>query len=350
MQAQRPGDILIADADEVFLSAACSALVQCGHMVMTCRTGMEARRHLERMPYDVVLCAWKLPDEDGAALCDHIKTNAELLHVPVGMLIDAAADDMWIAKIFAGSAGEGDSGRAAPDELIVRAVSGQELCVRVQALLQLRRYRQEIDNALETLMALAEGVEEQDRRARGHCKRLSIMTIELGAVLGLDEWELTALERAAYLHDVGKVSIPGAIISKIDTLTPREMEIIQAHCALGESLCRPMAALRPVLPIIRHHHERANGTGYPDGLHGEEIPVLAQIFSIPDIYDALRMWRPYRTSMSETQAFQIMRQEVSLGFWNTHIFDAFVAHVLPGLDERLDSAHALWPKLSRETG
>jgi putative two-component system response regulator len=348
MQAQRPGTILIVDADEVFLSSASSALVQCGHVVMTCRTGMEARRDLERMPYDVVLCGWKLPDEDGATLCHYIKTHAQLPYVAVGTLTDAAVDDMWIAKIFAGSAGEGNSSQDAPDELIVRAVGGQELCVRVQALLQLRRYRQEIDNALGTLMALAEGVEEQDRRARGHCKRLSIMCVELGSVMGMDEWQLTALERAAYLHDVGNVSIPGAIISKIHALTPREMEIIQGHCQLGEALCRPVAALKPVLPIIRHHHERANGTGYPDGLYGEGIPVLAQIFSIPDIYDSLRMWHPYRTSMSEAQAFQIMRQEVAQGFWNVHIFDAFVAHVLPGLDERLDSVHALWPTISPE--
>jgi putative two-component system response regulator len=172
------------------------------------------------------------------------------------------------------------------------------------------------------------------------------MCIELGSVLGLEEWQLTALERAAYLHDVGKVSIPGAIISKAESLTPREMEIIQEHCVLGERLCQPMVALRPVLPIIRNHHERANGTGYPDGLHGEAIPVLAQVFAIPDIYDALRIWRPYRTSMDELQAVALMRQEVAQGFWNTHIFDAFISQVLPGLDERLDSAHVLWPMVS----
>lgn len=342
MQAQRPGDILIVDADETFLTAATSALAHNGHMVMTCHSGAEARRQLERMPYDVVLAGWKLPDEDGQTFCTHVKTSPDLTQVTVGLLIDAGANDAWIARIYAGS-GEGENSQAAPDELILRSVSSEELAVRVQSLLQLRRYRMELGNALEVLTAMAEGVEEQDRRARGHCKRLSIMTIELGSILGCDEWQLTVLERASYLHDVGKVSIPGAIISKTETLTPREMEIIQSHCILGERLCLPMVALRPVLPIIRHHHERSNGTGYPDGLQGDEIPVLAQVFSIPDIYDALRMWRPYRRPMSEPQAIQLMRQEVAQGFWNAHIFEAFAENVLPNLEERLDSAHALWP-------
>ncbi len=340
MQAQRPGDILIADSDERLLSSATSALAQVGHMVMTCKTGAEARRQLERMPYDVVLCGWQLPDESGTSFCDYVKRNPELIHVTFGLLIDAQASDMWVAKIFLGS---GDDTLATPDDLIMRSTSAQELCVRVQSLLQLRRYRQEITNALDTLMLTAEGIEEQDRRASGHCKRLSIMTVELGAVLGCDEWQITALERASYLHDIGKVAIPGAIIAKTERLSPREMEIVQSHCVLGERLCLNMAALRPVLPIIRHHHERLNGTGYPDKLKGEEIPILAQIFSIPDIYDALRMWRPYRRPMNEAQATGILRQEVGQGFWNQQIFEAFLAHVLPGLEARLDSSHALWP-------
>lgn len=346
MQAQRPGDVLIVDSDANFAASACSALVQQGHMVMNCGTGREARRQLERMAYDVVLCAWKLPDEEGAALCEFVKSSQEMPHVSVGMFIDDTASDTWIAKLFAADAEEeSTSGPRPPDTLIPRQVGPQELNARVQGLMQLRRYRQEIDNALGVLMTMSEGAEEQDRRARGHCKRLSVMCVELGAVLGCDEWQITALERAAYLHDVGKVAIPGAVISKTQALTPREMEMIKSHCILGERMCAPMAALRPVLPIIRHHHERIDGSGYPDGIGSEDIPVLAQIFSIPDIYDALRMWRPFRQSMSAGQALSIMRQEVQSGFWNRHIFDAFVDQVLPGLDERLDAARVLWPSL-----
>jgi putative two-component system response regulator len=346
MQAQRPGDILVVDTDQLFLTTSCSALALTGHMVMTCQSGHEARRQLERMPYDVVLCGWRLPDEDGVALCNWVKANPDLQHVTIGLMIDADADDAWVANVFLGSGHEDEpGGMAAPDDLIDKRVRPSELSVRVQGLLQLRRYREEIDNAVSALMRLAEGVEEQDRRARGHCKRLSVMVVELGHVMGCDEWQITTLERAAYLHDVGKVAIPGAIISKTESLTPREREIIQSHCALGERLCLPVVGLHPVLPIIRHHHERANGTGYPDGLRGDTIPLLAQIFSILDIYDALRMWRPYRQPMNEPQTLEVMRQEVRQGLWNKEIFDSFVECVLPGLDERLDAAHALWPSL-----
>jgi putative two-component system response regulator len=252
MQALRPGDILIVDSDEQFLSVACEALTHNGHMVMTCSTGAEARRHLERVPYDVVLCGWRLRDEEGSSLCEFIKNNPDLPHVAVGLLVDETADDMWIASVFMASSKskDGVNGGAHSDDLILKTANAREIGVRVQSLLQLRRYRQEIGNALEALMAMAEGIEEQDRRARGHCKRLAIMTIELGAIMGCDEWELTALERAAYLHDVGKIAIPGAIIAKSEALTPREMEIIKSHCVLGEKLCEPVAGLRSVLPII----------------------------------------------------------------------------------------------------
>jgi putative two-component system response regulator len=209
-------------------------------------------------------------------------------------------------------------------------------------LLRVKRYLDEISSTVGALMQVAEGIEEQDKRAQGHCKRLAIMVLELGSAMGCDDWQLTALERAAYLHDIGKAAIPGAIVTKTDTLTPREMQIMRSHCLQGERLCRDVAALKPVLPIIRHHHERVNGSGYPDALRGSDIPILAQILTIPDIYDALRMWRPYRPAMNEAQAVNVMQEEVVGGLWNRQIFDVFVRQVLPGLDKRLQTYDALW--------
>ena len=346
MQAQRPGDILVVDDNASFLSTACLALTRRRHAVVSCSTASEARHHLERLPFDVALCAQQLPDGDGRSLCHFIKTNAELQRVSVGLLVDALPEGGVLSDPFIG--GVFGMGRAKelvePDDYISRSVRPEELILRVQNLLRLRRYLEEGHNTLLALMAAAEGIEEQDKRARGHCKRLSIMAIELGTVLGCDEWQLTTLERAGYLHDIGKVSIPGAIMEKTEPLSPREMQIIQNHCLLGEKLCQNVAALRPVLPIIRHHHERANGTGYPDMLRGDEIPMLAQIFSIVDIYDALRMWRPYRPAMSETQAIEIMQREVEQGLWNARVFTAFIEKVLPGLDQRLNTLCIAWPQ------
>jgi putative two-component system response regulator len=389
MRAIRGGEILIVDSDATWVQNTVPTLEGNGHLVSKCGSLADARSLLQRRPVDVVLCATILPDGDGMSLCEFVKNNPEfpdaqrisfalmsaapfmgpppeiaqfetnknVVSQRGGTLfgigrrkpveppppVEQRAATLPIAPVSAVAPVYFTNNEAPPDDVIVKTIPLVDLVVRVQILLRMRRYLDEITNAVATLMSVAEGIEEQDKRARGHCKRLSIMALELGVVMGCDDWQLTALERAAYLHDIGKVAVPGALIAKPDSLTPREMEIIQSHCIQGEKICMPLAALQPVLPIIRHHHERLDGTGYPDGLRGQDIPVLAQILSIPDIYDALRMWRPYRAPMYQQQAVAVMRQEVNQGFWNRHIFDAFVNNVLPGLDERLDTYHVLWP-------
>ena len=339
MQAHRPGDVLIVDSDQKFLATAWGALTGGKHVLTTCASLAEARRHVEMTPFDVVLCAHRLPDGAGAELCDFIKTNPELSRVSFALLVDplsplgpAPAEDKSLV------------GRTEPDDVITKPMRDKALLRRVQSLLRMSRYLEEIQNTIGALMQIAEGVEEQDKRNVGHCKRLAIMAIELGSMMGCDEWQLTALERAGYLHDIGMVRIPGAITAKVQPLSPREMEMIQNHAVYGEELCRNVAALRPVVPIIRHHHERADGTGYPDGLRGEQIPWLTQIFAIPHLYEALRSWRPYRAPMPEPQAVELMRGEVARGYWNAKMFDAFLNHVLPGLEDRLDSMHISWPR------
>ena len=346
MESQRPGDILIVDDDSAFLSMACVALTRCRHGIVTCSSGEEAIAHLERIPFDVVLCGTQLPDMEGEELCRHIKTDSNLQCISVGLLLDATAEGLTtlegLSAATAGSARMRDA--AVPDDFILKNTSEQELIIRVRCLVRVRRYLEEIYNSVSTLMTFAEGAEEQDKRARCHCKRLTIMAIELGAVLGLDEWSLTTLERAGYLHDIGKACIPGAIMAKALPLSPREMQIIQSHCTIGEKLCRNVAALEPVLPIIRHHHERLDGSGYPDGLKGEQIPVLAQIFSIIDIYESLRLWRPYRPPLTEPHAVQVISDEIGRGFWNRRIFEDFRDQVLPGLETRLRAQNAMWPR------
>jgi putative two-component system response regulator len=351
MQADRPGEILIVDDDPAFLPFACAALTRSRHAVTSCSSGDEARYQMHRGNFDVILCAEKLPDEDGLELCRFIKADPDLQACSVGMIVDAtptsanpdanAEDERIFEAVFnLERAGMLDG----PDDVIPRASRVRELLLRTQSLLRLRRYLLEMQNYVGTMMTIAEGVEEQDRRARGHCKRLSLLAVELGAVLGCDEWQLATLERGGYLHDIGKVSIPGAILQKAQSLSPREMQIIKAHPALGERLCRPVGSLSAVVPIIRHHHERVNGTGYPDGLQGEEIPLIAQIFTVADVYESLRSWRPYRAPLGETHALETMRREVDDGYWNADVYRALVRHVLPGLDKRLDALHLLWPQ------
>ena len=350
MKAQRPGDILLVDSDQKYLESIGAVLQQAEHRVTCSLTTQQAEKMLAGGSFEVVLCSRNISGGSGDALCNYIKAQTDLSGIVVGLLVEGNQEVDWRLDAPVSGAGLAMSNNSnqqvetPPDDLISKRATAAELLLRVQGLLRQRRYLEEIQNSVITLTKIAEGIEEQDKRARGHCQRISIMAVQLGAVLGCDDWQLTTLERAGYLHDIGKVCIPGAIIDKSQPLSPREMEIIRDHCILGEKLCSEVAALRPVLPVIRHHHERSDGTGYPDGLRGDQIPVLAQIFSIVDIYDAMRMWRPFRPPMNEVQAIDVMRQEVARGFWNRYIFTAFEQHVLTGLEERLDALHILWPR------
>jgi putative two-component system response regulator len=344
MEAQRPGDILIVEDDPAFLSVACLALTRARHGVVSCSSCEEARNHLERIPFDVVLIGQHLPDGDGATLCRNIKNDSGLHALSVGILVDFAGPNQTPDQFFGESQVGHNAAGPVADDTIRKDISPQELVLRVRTLLRLRRYSEEIQNSVSTLMSFAEGAEEQDRRARGHCKRLATMSIELGSLLRLDDWSLTVLERAGYLHDIGKIRIPGALLEKVQPLSPREMEIIQSHCAIGEKMCRSISALEPTLKVIRHHHERLDGSGYPDGLRGEQIPILTQVFSVVDVYESLRTWRPYRQPLTEAHAIQVLQQEVERGFWNRKIFDLFKTQILPGLDARLRLQDIHWPR------
>ena len=348
MKAHRPGEILVVDSNSDFLSFAATTLQRRGHAVRICAYADEARAHVERHFFDAVLCSINLPDGSGAEFCAWIKGHEDLQGLPFALVVEEGhyqtstnpiADLMRDAQPGALQL----TGPLAPDDFIARSVSAEEFAIRVGALLKLRRYREEIGNALTALLAVAEGVEEQDKRARGHCKRLSIMSVLLGASLGCDDYQLLTLERAGYLHDIGKVSISGGVLEKSQPLTPREMEIIKGHCVLGERLCLPVMALQAVLPIIRHHHERGDGSGYPDGLKAAQIPRLVQMFSIVDVYDSLRTWRPYRPPLTDWQAVEMMRNEVARGYWDQLMFETFAREVVPVLNEHLDASHVLWP-------
>jgi putative two-component system response regulator len=135
----------------------------------------------------------------------------------------------------------------------------------------------------------------------------------------MDEDSVLALKRGGYLHDLGKIAVPDDILKKGTNLTPDEWEVMRLHPVTGENICRPLRSLRLVLPIIRHHHEHSNGSGYPDGLTGSDIPILPRILQVVDVYDALRTARPYKPALSHDQAAQTMREEARRGLWDTQL-------------------------------
>ena len=174
------------------------------------------------------------------------------------------------------------------------------------------------------LFALALAVEQRDQQTSGHCQRLALISVALGYHLGLRGAELETLYRGGFLHDVGKVGIPDSILLKPDKLSADEWVVMRSHPSRGEEICRPMKSLAPVLPIIRHHHERWDGHGYPDGLRGDQIPATARILQIADIYDALISARPYKPAYTPDEALAVLKQESDAGWRDPKLVRTFV--------------------------
>jgi putative two-component system response regulator len=180
-----------------------------------------------------------------------------------------------------------------------------------------------IDETEGILFALAQTVEQRDHNTGGHCERLAFVSVALGMALKLEQASLVALYRGGYLHDVGKVGIPDAILCKPGRLTAEEWVTMRRHPAIGEQICQHLTTLRPVLPLIRHHHERWDGSGYPDGLRGTEIPLLARVLQITDVYDALTNLRPYKPAFTPDEALRIIEEETARGWRDPEIVELF---------------------------
>jgi response regulator RpfG family c-di-GMP phosphodiesterase len=217
-----------------------------------------------------------------------------------------------------------------------------------------------IDETEGILFALAQAVEQRDHQTAGHCERLAFIGVALGMAMGLDRANLLSLYRGGFLHDVGKVGIPDSIMFKPSSLTADEWVTMRSHTVRGEEICRHLSSLRPVLPIIRHHHERWDGSGYPDGLRGAQIPLLARIVQVADIYDALISARPYKPAFTPHDALRIMQEETDRGWRDPEIIALFftlhegviskIAEYTTGADRNLEAMRNTLANLQRALG
>jgi len=184
--------------------------------------------------------------------------------------------------------------------------------------------REEAGDTEGILFALAKAVEQRDRHTAGHCERLALISVMLGRELGLPRTDLLSLYQGGYLHDIGKMGLPDSVLFKADKLTQNEWQLMRSHTIRGEEICRPLKSLALVLPIIRSHHEKWDGSGYPDGLRGDEIPLLARVVQAADIYDALTSPRAYKPALTPKQALEIMARETDRGWRDPEVISAFL--------------------------
>jgi putative two-component system response regulator len=283
-----------------------------GYEVRIAENATRAEDYLRLELPDLILLDVVMPGKSGIDLCRELKSKPETRLIPVVMITGLTDRDDKIRAIDAGA-----------DDFLNKPIFPEELFARVKSLLKLKEFTDELESAEGVLCTLGLSVEGRDPYTAGHCERLADYAEDLGRYLGLDEEQLVALRRGGFLHDIGKITVPDEILKKGSNLTPPEWQIMRRHPITGENICRPLKSLRQVLPIIRHHHEHYDGSGYPDGLRGEEIPLLARILQVVDIYDALRTARPYKPALSHEDASRLMHNEAAAGLWDLGLVQGF---------------------------
>jgi putative two-component system response regulator len=311
-----PPTILVVDSEEINRRLLKGIFKTAPYRMLESRRASEAMAMLQSEKIDLVIVDLMLPEMSGPELCRWMKADRRTQLIPVLMVTNVQGVENEIAGISSGA-----------DEFLIKPLHPAVVRTRIRAMLRNKALVDSLEEAETILFALAQTVEQRDMHTGQHCQRLAVASVMLGEALGLSHADLTALYRGGFLHDIGKISIPDVILFKQGLLSEEEWEVMRSHPIRGEEICQPMKSLWPVLPIIRNHHERWDGTGYPDGLAGEDIPLLARILQVADIYDALITERPYKPALSHDQAFALMEEEVRRGWRDPELVPLFVSTI-----------------------
>ncbi len=279
-----------------------------GYDVITASSAEQAETEVRQHPPDLILSDVMMPGKSGYELCRSLKEDPVTRLIPFVLITGLSDSNDKVRGIEAGA-----------DDFLNKPVLAEELIARVKSLLRLKEFTDELETADSVLCTLGLIVEGRDPYTEGHCERLAVRAADLGRHLGMDEDSILALRRGGYLHDLGKIAVPDDILKKGADLTRDEWQVMKLHPITGENICKPLRSLRLVLPIIRHHHEHSDGSGYPDGLMASNIPVLPRILQVVDVYDALRTARSYKPPLTHEQAAQTMREEARRGLWDAEL-------------------------------
>jgi putative two-component system response regulator len=304
--------ILVVDDQPSIAGLMSQLLTQRGYEVVTAADAEQAEAEVRREAPDLILSDVRMPGKSGYELCRELKSDPATRLIPFVLITGLSDSSDKLRGIEAGA-----------DDFLNKPVLAEELTARVKSLLRVKEFTDELETADSVLCTLGLIVESRDPYTEGHCERLASRAVDLGRHLRLDEDSIVALRRGGYLHDLGKIAVPDGILKKGSDLTLEEWEIMKRHPVTGENICKPLKSLRLVLPIIRHHHEHADGSGYPDGLRTGEIPLLPRVLQVVDVYDALCTARPYKPALSHDQAAETMREEARQGLWDAELVNEF---------------------------
>lgn len=311
--------VLVVDDDETVSRLFADLLTKDGCTVETVSDGASVRAAVERQAPDVVLLDVMIPGLNGFEVCRTLKQDVATRLTPVILITGLSDRESRIRGLEAGA-----------DDFLSKPVDTQELLTRVRCLARLKRYTDDLDSAASIIMTITEMIETRDGYTEGHCYRMANYATAVGRRLGLGVDDLRTLHRGGFLHDIGMLAIPDAVLSKSGPLNAEEYELIKSHTVVGDRLCARLRSLQDVRPVVRHHHERHDGSGYPDGLSGDAIPTLAAIVGVVDVFDAVTTRRPYQHAQPVEEAVNVLRRQVGLGWRRRDLVEDFVAIVRDG--------------------
>jgi putative two-component system response regulator len=283
-----------------------------GYILDTAQDGEEAVQKALAAPPDLILMDVSMPRLTGFEACRRLKADERTHLVPIVLVTGLVAREDRIQGIAAGC-----------DDFLTKPVDSEQLIARTRNLLRTKALVDELEQAENVLVSLANALDAKDNYTRGHSERVAKYAEALGVEVGLGRLECRNLRRAGLLHDIGKIGTNLEYLHKPGPLTTAEYEEVKKHPVIGYEICRPLRTMAPLLRLIRGHHERLDGRGYPDNLRGEQVPVSLRCLTIADVYDAITSDRSYRKALPRDRAFQIMSDEASTGMWDARLVDLF---------------------------
>ena len=308
--------VLVVDDNPMNVELVADNLEQEGYAVERASSGEEALRKVDAASFDLVLLDVMMPGLTGYQVCERLKRDQKTRLLPVVMLTALDKREDKIRGIAAGA-----------DDFINKPFDRAELLIRVKSCIRTKRLTDDLETAESILVALGNAIDAKDTYTEGHAERVAHYSVAIGKQLGLPYEALRRLRLGGVLHDIGKIGVPEAILNKPGPLTTDEFAVMKKHPEIGERICAPLKSLREMLPAIRSHHERPNGSGYPDGLAGDEIPVEARIVCLADVYDALATTRSYKRAFTRERCIAILRDDTAKGLFDPLVVEAFVAYL-----------------------
>jgi putative two-component system response regulator len=300
--------VLVVDDMEDHRELVVDLLLDEGYCVDVATDGLKALDAAFGAPPDLVLLDVTMPGLSGFEVCRRLKADSRTRLVPVVMITGLNAREDRVQGIAAGC-----------DDFLTKPVDVEQLLARTRTALRMKSLTDQLEEAENVLVSLANALDAKDPYTRGHSERVARLSEELGRAAGLPEERARTLRRAGLIHDIGKIGVPLAYLGKPGALTEPELVSVRRHPAIGHEICSPLRTLEPILPLVRGHHERLDGTGYPDGLRGDEISLDLRCLSVADVYDALTSVRPYRAALSHEAAIEILEGEALRGHWDPEI-------------------------------